>query len=324
MAIVTGTTTTYTSIGQREDLEDVIWDLFAEDQYCLNKFDRVDADGVFHEWLLDTLAGATTNRQIEGDDVAYSTVTSPTRVGNYNQISYKTFMISGTLEAVKKAGRKKEAARQGMKKMRELKNDMEKSIVGIQASTSGGSATARSMGSMESWIPTTDNGGNGVRATTTSSASTAAYSSGVAAPTDGTTTGALTIAALNAALELAWLDGGKPTTILCDSTQKKVIDQFTGIVTRNVDVAKTAQATIINAAGVYVSSFGIHTVQMHRHVRSQTVLCIDPEYWSVAFLRRPFRKQLAETGDAEKYLILTEYTLVSRNHSANAKVVSCA
>lgn len=324
MTIATGTTTTYTSVGQREDLEDVIWDLFAEDQYCLNKLERTDADGVFHEWLTDTLAGATVNRQLEGDDVTYATVASPTRVGNYNQISYKTFMVSGTLEAVKKAGRAKEAARQAMKKMRELKNDMEKALVGNQASSAGGSATTRSLGSMESWIPSTDNGGNGVRATTTAAASTAAYSSGVTAPTDGSTTGALTIAQLNAALELAWLDGGNPTTILCDSTQKKAIDQFTGIATRNIDVAKTSQATIINAAGVYVSSFGVHTVVMHRHVRSSVVLCIDPEYWAVAFLRRPFKEKLAKTGDAEKHMILTEFTLVSRNHSANAKVVACA
>ena len=36
------------------------------------------------------------------------------------------------------------------------------------------------MGGMESWIATTDNSGNGVRATTTASASTAAFGSGAA------------------------------------------------------------------------------------------------------------------------------------------------
>jgi hypothetical protein len=180
------------------------------------------------------------------------------------------------------------------------------------------------MGSMESWIPSTDNGGNGVRATTSAAASTAAYSSGVTAPTDGSTTGALTIAALNSALSLAWDDGSASPVILCDKTQKQVIDGFTGIATRQVDVAKTSQATIINAAGVYVSSFGVHTVNMHRHVRASVVMNIDPEYWAIAFLRRPFKEQLAKTGDAEKYMILTEYTLVCRNHAANGKVAACA
>lgn len=324
MAIVTGTTTTYTSVGQREDLEDVIWDLFVTENLCLQKFERVDADGVFHEWLLDTLDNASANRQLEGDDASYATVTSPTRVGNYCQISRKTFLISGTLEAVKKAGRAKEAARQSMKKMRELKNDMEYAIVRNQASSTGGAATTRSMGSMESWIPTTDNGGNGVRATTSAAASTAAYSSGVTAPTDGSTTGALTIQALNSALQLAWTDGAFSPIVLCDATQKQVIDTFTGIATRFVDVNRTEQASIVNAANVYVSSFGKHAITMHRHVRSSVVMCIDPEYWAVAFLRKPFQERLAKTGDAEKYQMLAEYTLVSRNHSANAKVVACA
>lgn len=324
MAIISGTTTTFTSAGQREDLEDVIWDLFADDNTCLQKFDKVEAEGAFHEWLLDTLVAPTTNRQIEGDDVSFVTITGSARVGNQCQITRKSFMVSGTLEAVKKAGRKKEAARQLMKQMRELKNEMEYAIVRNQASSAGGSATARSAGSMESWIPTTDNGGNGVRATTSASASTAAYSSGVTAPTDGTTTGALTVAALNSALQLAWADGGNPSMILVDTTQKLVIDQFTGIATRFVDVGKAEQAVITNAANVYVSSFGKHTVVMHRHMRSSVVMCIDPEYWAIAFLRRPFKELLAKTGDAEKHMILTEFTLVSRNHAANSKVVGCA
>jgi hypothetical protein len=53
------------------------------------------------------------------------------------------------------------------------------------------------------------------------------------------------------------------------------------------------------------------------------VLCLDPDYWAVAFLRNPFTKPLSDTGDAEKRLILAEFTLVCRNPSASAKVVAC-
>jgi hypothetical protein len=52
------------------------------------------------------------------------------------------------------------------------------------------------------------------------------------------------------------------------------------------------------------------------------VLCIDPDYWSVAFLRRPQMETLAKTGDAEKRMIVTDFTLVSRNEKASAKVVA--
>lgn len=323
MAQVAGTTDSYrvgTAGGLREDLEDVIWDLFADDTWALSKLDKVDANGVYHEHLTDTLVAPTTNRAIEGDDAAFVTITAPTRVGNYQQISTKTFMVSGTLEAVSKAGRKKEAARQAMKQMRELKNEMEYALVRNQASSAGGSATARSLASMESWIAT-----NETLATTTSSATTAGFSSGtVAAPTDGSTTGAFTEGALRTALAACWGQGGNITTILTGTTQKNAIDAFVGIATRNVDVGRTAEASIIAAASLYVSSYGTHRIVMHRHVRASVVLLLDPEYWAVSFLRRPFKTQLAKTGDADKYQFLVEYGLVSRNEKASGKVVSCA
>lgn len=323
MAQVAGTTDTYrvgTAGGIREDLEDVIWDLFPDDTYALTNFDKVDASNTYHEWLTDALVAPTTNRAIEGDDASFVTIQAPTRVGNYLQIATKTFMVSGTLEAVSKAGRAKEAARQAMKQMRELKNDMEYALVRNQASSAGGSGTARSTASMESWIAT-----NEILATTTASATTPGFSSGtVAAPTDGTTTGAFTEAALKAGLQSAWAQGGSVSTILVSSTVKNTIDGFTGIVTRNIDIGRAQQASIVGAANLYVSSYGTHRVVMHRHVRTSVALLIDPEYWAVSFLRRPFKKSLAPTGDADKHQFLAEFGLVARNEKASAKVVAIA
>ena len=54
MAITTGTSHTYTvgsAGGNREDLADVIWDLFPEDTFALTTFDHETADATFHEWL---------------------------------------------------------------------------------------------------------------------------------------------------------------------------------------------------------------------------------------------------------------------------------
>jgi len=326
MAQVAGTTDSYrvgTAGGNREDLEDVIWELDPFDTYCLTNFDRVKANATFHEHEIDTLVAPTTNRQLEGDDASYVTVASPTRVGNYCQISRKAFLISGTQEVVSKAGRKSEIKRQLKKQMRELKNEMEYAIVRNQASSAGGSATARSMGSIESWIPTTDNSGNGILATTTASASTAAFGSNVvAAPTDGTTTGALTEQRFKDALELAWIDGGRTSTILVSSARKEDISAFAGIATNTMNVSGKTKPVLHGDVDVYVSAYGTHNITLHRHVRTSVVLCLDPEYWAVAMLRAPFMEQLAKTGDGEKRQLLTEYTLVSRNHAANSKVVA--
>lgn len=338
MAQVSGTTwsnsTATYSMGTnvREDLEDVIYLLDPMDTWASTNLDKTDASSTFHEWLSDVLAGATANRQIEGDDAGYSTAAPAQRLGNICQISRKTFIVSGTLEEVRKAGRKSEIKRLGTKYLKEWKRDMEQALVTNQASSLGGAATARSSAGMESWIagPTSATAGtaaNVVAATTTAAtATTPGFSGGtVAAPTDGTTTGALTIGQLNAALQGAWDEGGDPRVILCAANNKNAIDNFTSLATRQVDIGRSEKLPVIGSVNVYVHSYGSPSmVVLSRYVRSSVVLCLDPSYWAVAFLRRPFMESLAKTGDAEKRQIVGEYTLVARNPAANSKVVAIA
>jgi len=323
MAQATGTTTVHsvgTAGGTREDLEDKIWDLFAEDTYALTNFPHVQASAVYHEWLKDSLAAAASNTAIEGGNPTYATLANPTRVGNYCQITEKNFLVSGTLEAVSKAGRAREAARQAMKKMRELKNDMEFDIVRNHASFAGSAASARSSAGMESWIATNDI----VAQSTSLSQTTPGFLSGtVAAPTDGTE-GAASEGAFKSVLAAAWAQGGDARIILTNTSTKAIIDGFSGVVTKNIDMTRASpqQAAVIGAVNVYVSSYGVHNVILHRHVRGVVIMCIDPEYWAIAMLRTPFMEQRAVTGDAKPYQILCEWTLVCRNEAANGKLSS--
>lgn len=336
MAQVSGTTWTSSVAGGlsqnaniREDVEDVIWELDPMDTWALTNLDKVSASNTYHEWLSDNLASAAANIVREGDDASFSTALPASRLGNYCQILNKTFIVSDTLEEVRKIGRATETGRLGTKLLKELKRDWEFALVTNQASSAGGSATGRSMAGMESWIagPTSTSNGltNSVATTATSGATTPGFSGGtVAAPTDGTTTGALTEANLKAALGGAWTDGGNPRVILVGATQKAAIDGFAGIATKFVDTRPNAQASIVGAANMYVSSYGDpHMVVLSRYVRSSVVLCIDPDYWAIAFLRRFQTKELAKTGDATKKLIVSEGTLVCRNPNASAKVVAC-
>lgn len=338
MAIVSGTTWTRATANsltygsnQREDLEDVIWELDPMDTWALTNLEKVKASATYHEWLSDELAAAAANLVREGDEAGFVTATPARRMGNYMQISNKTFIVSDTLEVVEKAGRKTETGRLGTKLLKELKRDMEYALVRNQASSLGADTTARASAGMESWIAggtatTAGTLANVVTATTNgASHTTIGFASGqVTAPTDGTT-GALTIGQLNAALGGAWEDGGDPRVILVGAKQKNVIDNFQGIATRFVDTSPRAQAPIVGAANMYVSSYGSpHMVVLSRYVRDSVVLCIDPDYWAVAFLRKPQMKDLAKTGDATKKLLVTEFGLVCRNEKASAKVVGCA
>ena len=338
MTVLTGTSSTIgvsSGGGIREDLEDVIWDLFPEDTWAVSNLDKTDATATGHEWLAQQLASAAANIGVEGDDASFTSLTPPARFGNYLQILSKTFLVSDTLEAVKKAGRGSEVARGAMVKMRELKRDLEFTILNNQPASAGGATTGRAMGGMEMWISgylnnavvnTTVTASTAVRSTTTANTCTTVPITsgfpGATAPTDGTTTAVLTISNLNLALQGAWSNGGNPSVILATANNKSAIDGFTSIATRFVDVDAATQSPIIGAANVYVSDFGRHTVVLNRYGRTSVLLCLDPNYWSLAFLRRPMARELARTGDGTKYQIITEVTLVCRNQQASAKVVA--
>ena len=307
-----------TAGGLREDLEDVIWDLFPEETYCLTNLEKVTAKATYHEWMKNDLAAAGTNVSVEGDDHSGAAYTAPTRLGNYVQTSRKDWTVSGLANEVNKAGRNSESARIAMLRLRELKNDIEYGIVRNQASSAGGATTGRSSAGMESWIAT-----NSIESTTTASATTTGFSGGVvAAPTDGTTTSAFSEPLLKTTVNAAWVSGGDASTILINTTQKSLLDAFTGVATKYNEVKGAQQATLIGALDVYVSDVGNHTVVLHRHVRSSVVLAIDPNYWALAFIRRPQFIDIAKTGDSDKRLALADWTLISRNEKASAKLVA--
>lgn len=335
MTVLTGTSSTIgvgTAGGIREDLSDVIFDLFPEDTWALSNFDREDASSTYTEWLAQELAAPAANIQIEGDDATFASLTPPSRYANYLQISSKTFLVSDTLEAVNKAGRKSELARGAIVKMRELKRDIETRITQNGIATAGGAGTGRSAAGIESWIggATADADGtttaNAVRATSAGTTGTTPPTTSGApgtAPTDPTT-GALAVTALNQALMGAWAAGGDPSVILAGVKQKGIIDTITGVATRFVDVDRGTQASIVGAANVYVSDFGKHQVMLHRYMRASVVLCLDPNYWATRWLRKVTKRKLAKTGDGEKYQVICEWTLVARNWKASSKVVGCA
>jgi hypothetical protein len=333
MATVAGTTLTYgvtSAGGNREDLADKIYDLYPDDTYFLTNLQKTKATSTLHEWLGDTLVAAGSNINIEGNEGAFSSIVSPTRYANYTQIFKKEFIVSDTQEKVAKAGRRTEGARQTVKQMRELKNDVEWAFVRNQTASAGTATTGRVLGSMENWIgagrvASGSTATSHVLATAGTGATTAAISSKVpGAVTDASTGsgGAITSAALEYALEGAWAQGGTTDIIAVSGSVKQVVNGFTSIATRNVEIGKRDQAIITGAADVYVSSFGVHRVLLHRHVRTNVALCLDTSLWACSSLRDFFMERLAKTGDGHKYALRFEGTLECRNYLGNSKVSS--
>ncbi len=319
MTAPAGTFQVFQSVGNREDLEDVIYSISPTETPFVSMAGRTKATAVFHEWQTDALASASAaNAQIEGDDATILTATPTVRLGNYCQIMSKSISISGTLDAVNRAGRKSELAYQIAKRGKELKRDLESAASQNKASNAGGSASARTMASLESWLFTnrTDLGSGGAP-------TTPGYISGiVAAPTDNSTVATFTKASLDAIIQACWTQGGDPKTVLVGPFNKTKASTFTGIATLYKEVPGMKQGVIVGGADVYVSNFGEHTIVPSRFNRDKTVCVLDMDYWSLAYLRQFQTFELSKTGDAEKREMLVEVTLVSKNEAASGKVTS--
>jgi galactitol-specific phosphotransferase system IIB component len=162
MAQPSQTFDTYDSIGEREDLSDVIYNISPTDTPFLSSASKTKATAVLHEWQTDSLAAASAaNAVIEGDEATADAITSTTRLSNSSQIMDKVVTITGTQEAVDKAGRASEIAYQIAKAAKELKRDLESSLTANNAEVTGGSGTAREMGGLGAWVITNDVFGSG-------------------------------------------------------------------------------------------------------------------------------------------------------------------
>ena len=302
---------TYQSIGNREDLSDVIYNIAPTDTPLLNTLARGKATAVYHEWQTDSLAAATTaNAAVEGADASDATMSPTTRLGNYTQIVQKTIKISGTLESVDKAGRKSEKAYQLSKASAELKRDIETILNANQGRSAGDSSNARTMGAMLSWIKTNTNKSSGT------TAGVDPTTIGVSTRTDGTQR-AFTETILKDVVQKVYSSGGNPKILMVGPFQKQAVSAFAGIAAQRYMAPSDAPTTIIGAADVYMSDFGTMSVVPNRFMRTRDALVLDPEYAAVAYLRPFATNELAKAGDAEKTQILAELTLEMRNEAAH-------
>ena len=310
MAQPTGVYVSFSSVGLREDLENVIYDISPTDTPFMSMGGRTDAIAVNHEWQTDSLAAAADNFNEEGATLTASEPAATTRVGNICQISLKTTLVSGTLDAVSKAGRNEELAYQMSKRSKELKRDMERTLVGVNQAKTAMSAdsTVRKLGSLTTWVNTNiskaSNGSNGSGA-------------GAATRSDGSAR-AFTETLLKAAIVSAYNEGADIQYLMMAPSAKQTFSSFVGVggASGVSNFTDTADQRIIGGMDVYVSDFGEMAVVPNRLQRARDVWLLDPEYYGVAYLRPFFQREVASTSDGEQRAIIAEYTLVCKNEKA--------
>jgi hypothetical protein len=307
MALITNAFTTYSAVGNREDLVDSIYDISPVDTPILSSVAQTKATAVKHEWQTDSLSANTTaNVLLEGDVVSAQASTATSRVENYCTISYKALAVTGTQDAVSHAGRASELAYQLAKRSREIKRDMETIITANQGYNAGNATTARESRGLGSWITSNDSRGTGG----------ADAASATAGATDGTQR-AFTEAMLKSVMQQVFDNGGEPELLTVGSFNKQTVSGFTG---RSSARQMIAEDRIQGAASLYASDFGDLKVIANRFQRARDAFVLSPEYAAVAYLRPFAVEELAKTGDAESRFLRAEWTLEVRNEAAHGVV----
>jgi len=235
------------------------------------------------EWLEDSLRNSSAEGLVEGADSSMTAVGQPTTRSNTTQIIGESFQVSATSDAVKTHGRAKETAYNLAKVLKQVKLDVEKSMVGVsQAAVTGSASAARKMASIDQQISTTVDAGSN-------------------------STDALTEAKLLELGQTCYTNGSDPSVLMIKPADSTIIAGFASSSNRQRDLADNK--TLVNAIDVLVTSFGTYRVVLNRECLATNAYLIDPSMFKQAVLRPFTRTLLSKTGDSDKHLVIGELSV---------------
>lgn len=320
MAVVANTFQSTSAVGNREQLSDIVNRITPEDTPIYSAISHGKLDGTHPEWEIDVLAAPGTNAQLEGDEYTFAATVPPVKVGDYSQILRKDGIISNTQNAVTNAGGVEKLAEQKLKKGIELRKDVELAIVSNSASVAG---ATRVSGGLPSWQVT-----NVSRGATGANGGFSQGTKLTVAETTGTQR-ALTKALVDTVMGQVYASGGNVKTMYTAPYVKSV---FATIMSdANVAPQRTAAPakkglTVNGSVDFYLSPYGEIGIEMDRVMAASAAVArraflIDPEYLAWDWLR-PIHEDtdLAKTGDAKKFVLIGEGTLINKNEAAHGVI----
>jgi len=235
---------------------------------------------------------AVSDAALEGADVDDDISRPRERKNNYCQIFKKDVIISGTVEATRQLGGiSSEQGHQRMMRMREIVRDLEKAVIRGRTSgnTIGAAGARRSMDGILSRLTT-----------------------------NVTSTATLTPEIMNDIVKTAWDNGGTDCDlIVADSNFKRISDQFQST---RVEVMNRDER-FHNKVSIFESTYGQQEVILDRWMPPNSLMVISTQRIHVVPLQgRSFQYvPVSRTGDAEKGMLLGEYTLEVFNEEGMAQ-----
>lgn len=312
MAVVTGTFVSTSAKGNREELSSVINRITPEDTPIYSLIEKISFDTTHPEWLVDDLAAPAANIQQEGDDYTFGATAPAVRYGTYTQIMRKEGIISGTQDANNNVG-VEQVKYQKLKKGIELKKDAEFAIVDTNAQVAG---ATREFGSLNTWI--TSNASRG------GSGTNGGYNTGTgltAAPNPGTQR-AFTKTLLDTVMQQGYVSGANFRHCVVSPYVKSVFVTFmsdTNVASFRYAASSGKENSIIANADVYEGPFGKVMIHPNRVMatsatQARNAFLIDTEHLSFGWYRKIKEdKEVAKTGDAQKFVLLGEGALKVHN-----------
>lgn len=325
-----------------EDVAQKIYQLAYEDTPVLDRIGRDTTSNSYYEWVTDELGSAADTKIVSGADVSSADAQAATgaRVGNHTQVNRRVAWVTGRVRATNNIGRSDELAYQSMLAAQRLKQDVERQILGAQASVAdNNNNTAGVSGGLSSWIATNDTVGSG-------------GASGGFNPTtkvvDARTRGvgaALSFAMIRDQVENAYNNYSDVSLLVTTPTMVKRIN--TGLLDNTVAGGFRANPTAnINGSGAGVNQtaqgnflyimtdFGtLLEIVPDRHQPTATgggtssnvvtvvdVFLLNPEYLAFTTLRGFRSEPLAKVGDSDRAQVLVDWTLAVYNEKAHAVI----
>ena len=289
--------TTYESVGQKEQVDDIISMITPWDVPFQSTIGSERAYARMFEWQEDDLRAVAANAQSEGFEATEVVIAPTTMRSNYTQILSETIKISVTADVVETYGRARETSWQLTKSSRQLRRDLEHAFIGVvQAAAAGdnsspGAGTARTMAS--------------------------AYTMMDAGVTE-TITGSLDDDAILNCAEKVYLAGGEFVYLMVTPSDSVSVANLAYATGRQRDIRN--ETRLVNVIDLLATPFGEMRVLLNRFQLAGEAVMFDPAYWKQVALRPWARETLAKTGDSTKIMIVGEYSLKHRNFSATGRI----
>lgn len=309
MAQQTNSFATFNSSRVREQLLDNIWNVSVSECPTLALIGKEKVQGPMVETLTDSFRAGASNKVEQGNASSATARTDVLRFNNRTQISEDVFSVTGTQQAVEKAGSKDEIAYQETKAMVALKKDIEFGVLQNTTAIAAASGVAPQARGFLGFIYTnTSKGSGGVDPVPLSNT----------AQTDGTQR-TFTETLLKDVLKLMFDNGADidGTYALIPSAQRTIFDGFLAGQTR---FDKAEDKSLTATLEVYIGPFGRVKAVNARHMRSREVFILNPEYAALGTLRGMTSTPLAKRGDADERLINCEWTLLMKNEKAHGAI----